>query len=99
MTNDDVKSRDFLGNELKNGDYAIIFEYRNPFIVVITELYDNVACFVYDSESNLIRVDSKRSLNKGKSITKNMLKIVPNQLNKFDRKRASIIRKHIKTIE
>lgn len=100
---EDFQGKDFLGNQINNGDFAIISRYSTLYPVIVTHCDEKAghARFVYVNDYNKGQAENGKRLNGGILITRNFIKSDPNSLNKDSRVREGfeIIKRRIKTIE
>ncbi len=98
---EDYKGKDFLGNPIKNGDFAVISRYSTLYPVVVTENGENsdYARFVYINDYNKGCAEMGKRLTGGVLFTKNFIRCDVELLSKDVKGQFEIIKRRIKTID
>ncbi len=98
---ENYKGKDFLGNSIKNGDFAVLARYSTlyPVIVISCNEGDSYARFVYVSDYNKTNAENGKRCNGGAIVTKNFIKTSSDSLSKEIKEQFDIIKRRIKTIE
>ncbi len=97
----DFKGKDFLGNLIKNGDFAVISRYSRLSSVVVIQAGEksDFARFVFVNNSNKKLAETGERLAGGVLLSSSFIKADVNSLGKEVIEQFEVIKRRIKTID